>query len=215
MSWGKMETDKEVVITLETLFDLLRREKEREDLQKLDDSFFGDVVNYLKDKRQIMLKAESELFAEEEKEKTTKQLANLSKILRELYERREKKIISMALAKSRIKSSLIDASAFLNEEKMLFDQLLLVFDNFRDKVLFSILTEKLPSFEQAKETEPEKKETQAKETKTIRFLSAVPKFVGKELEVYGPFEEENIANLPLEIADLLISKGRAEEIEGQ
>ncbi|MBI2130063.1 hypothetical protein HYU07_07600 [Candidatus Woesearchaeota archaeon] len=210
-----METDKEVVITLETLFDLLRREKEREDLQKLDDSFFGDVVNYLKDKRQIMLKAESELFAEEEKEKTTKQLANLSKILRELYERREKKIISMALAKSRIKSSLIDASAFLNEEKMLFDQLLLVFDNFRDKVLFSILTEKLPSFEQAKETEPEKKETQAKETKTIRFLSAVPKFVGKELEVYGPFEEENIANLPLEIADLLISKGRAEEIEGQ
>ncbi|MDO8740584.1 MAG: hypothetical protein Q7J54_03345 [Candidatus Woesearchaeota archaeon] len=209
-----MESDKEVIITLETLFDLLRREKEREDLQKLDDSFFGDVVNYLKDKRQIMLKAESELFAEEEKEKTTKQLANLSKILREFYERREKKIISMALAKSRIKSSLIDASAFLDEEKMLFDQLLLVFDNFRDKVLFSVLNEKLPLFEHAKE-EPEKKEIQAKETKTIRFLSSVPKFVGKELEVYGPFEEENIANLPSEIADLLISKGRAEEIEGE
>lgn len=208
-----MEADKEVIITLETLFDLLRREKEREDLQKLDDSFFGDVINYLKDKRQIMLKKEGELFAEEEKEKTAKQLANLSKILREFYERREKKIISMAVAKSRIKSSLIDSSAFLNEEKMLFDQLLLVLDNFRDKVLFNILAEKLPSFEQPME-EPEKNEI-AKETKTVRFLSAVPKFVGKELEVYGPFEEENIANLPSEIADLLIGKGRAEEIEGQ
>lgn len=211
-----MDSNKEVVITLETLFDLLRREKEREDLQKLGDSFFSDIVNYLKDKRQILLKKEGELFAEEEKEKTSKQLANLNRILREFYERREKKIINMALAKSRVKSSLIDASAFLNEEKLLFNQLLLVLDDFREKVLFSVLNEKVPSFEQAKnESEAETEIKPAKETKTIRFLSSVPKFVGKELEVYGPFDEEDVANLPLEIADILVSKGRAEEIEGE
>ena len=49
-------------------------------------------------------------------------------------------------------------------------------------------------------------------SKTIRFLSPVPKFVGEELEVYGPFEEDDVANLPFRIASLLIKKGRAEEL---
>ena len=51
-----------------------------------------------------------------------------------------------------------------------------------------------------------------KSVKTVRFMSAVPKFLGRELEVYGPFEEEDVANLPGEVADVLIKKGRAEEI---
>ena len=46
----------------------------------------------------------------------------------------------------------------------------------------------------------------------IRFLSPVPKFLGKELETYGPFGEDDVANLPSEIAAILIAKGRVEEI---
>ena len=52
-----------------------------------------------------------------------------------------------------------------------------------------------------------------KPVKLLRFLSHVSKFVGTELEEYGPFEEEDIANLPTEIADVLIAKGKAEEIK--
>ena len=58
------------------------------------------------------------------------------------------------------------------------------------------------------------KKEETKNTKLVRFLYAVPKFVGKELEEYGPFGEEDIANLPSEIADVLIGKGRVEEIKG-
>ncbi|MFH1316402.1 MAG: hypothetical protein ABII01_02690 [Candidatus Woesearchaeota archaeon] len=47
----------------------------------------------------------------------------------------------------------------------------------------------------------------------IRFLSFIPKFYGKDGEIYGPFEEEDIANLPAEIADILIIKSRAEAID--
>ena len=47
---------------------------------------------------------------------------------------------------------------------------------------------------------------------SIKFLSSVPKFVGRELEIYGPFQPEDIANLPKPIADVLIMKGRAEQI---
>jgi DNA replication initiation complex subunit (GINS family) len=40
----------DVKITYETLFDLLRREKNRNELQQLDPSFYLDVVSYLKEK---------------------------------------------------------------------------------------------------------------------------------------------------------------------
>src|SRR3989344_4083177 len=47
---GKM-AEKSVVITYETLFELLNRERERPELQKLEQSFFADVVDYLREKR--------------------------------------------------------------------------------------------------------------------------------------------------------------------
>ena len=52
-----------------------------------------------------------------------------------------------------------------------------------------------------------------KPAKLVRFMHSVPKFVGPELEEHGPFKEEDIANLPMEIADVLINKGKAEEIK--
>jgi len=65
----------------------------------------------------------------------------------------------------------------------------------------------------AKKEEEQARPVAAKrDTKTVRFLSAVPKFVGRELEEYGPFFAEDIASLPAVIADILVKKGRAEEI---
>ena len=68
----------------------------------------------------------------------------------------------------------------------------------------------------AAETSPAEKkggEGEASENTVVRFLLAVPKFVGTELEDYGPYEEEEIANLPNNIAKVLIERGRAEKIE--
>ena len=48
--------------------------------------------------------------------------------------------------------------------------------------------------------------------KRVLITHPVPKFVGKELEVYGPFNPDEEAELPSEIADILINKGRAKEI---
>ena len=48
--------------------------------------------------------------------------------------------------------------------------------------------------------------------KLIRFLQEIPQFVGTDLSTYGPFDKEDIANLPSEIAELLIKKEKAEEI---
>ncbi|MEK6828420.1 MAG: hypothetical protein AABX78_03650 [Nanoarchaeota archaeon] len=204
----------EVIITYETLFELLQREKERNDLQRLEPNFFNDVIGYIKDKKRI-LEAKDSTFAKEEIKKTERQLENIYKILKELYERRERKIISIALDKSRTKSNLIDTTALLKEEKVIFDALTSLLDAYRDSILYSVLNEKMPFMHQINNKREEEFKTALelkKPIKLVRFMSPVSKFVGPELEEYGPFEEEDIASLPVEIADLLISKGRAEEI---
>src|SRR3989338_343317 len=141
----------EVIITYETLFELLQREKERNDLQRLEAYFFNDVIGKNKDKKRI-LEAKDSTFAKEEIKKTERQLENIYKILKELYERREKKIISIALDKSRTKSNLIDTTALLKEEKVVFDALTSLLDSYREAILYSLLNERMP-FMQANSSE--------------------------------------------------------------
>ena len=219
----------EINITYETLFELLRREKTREELQKLNMSFFSDVVNYLKEKNDALILPKNDIFAAEERRKAETQMENIRNILKEFYEKREKKIISMALDMSRmsmgaLNSEIIDTSAMLKEEKELFDYLVDVLNNNRKGVLYNILEAKMPDAkkkeaEEKKEEEKPEQEEQKEELKEenrqklIRFLLAVPKFVGTDLQEYGPFEKEDIANLPAKIADVLITKQRAEEMK--
>lgn len=212
--------DNNVNITYETLFDMLRNEKNREELQRLEPSFFDDLIQYIKEKKELLSKDDgSELFSDIEKEKTAKQIDNIKKLVRELYERREKKIINLAMISSRT-SSILDDSALLKQEKELFSLLISVLNQARVGILLNVLRAKNPEvkFKQS-EVEVEKKVEQTKPkpkksgTIMVRFTHAVPKFLGSELEVYGPFEEEDIANLPVDIAELLISKERVEEIK--
>lgn len=202
----------DVKITFDTLFSLLRLEKSREEIQELDKSFLDDVTQYLNEKKELLTKETEGLnvFMNNERERTIKQLSNTKRILNEIYERREKKIIDMALVQSRTKSNLISTAPLLNTEIELYEHLVKLFDRFRDGILYNLLEgEKV----ELKQIQPEQKE-QAKEekkTKKIKFLNDTPKFVGENLEVYGPYEQEEVAELPKEIAELLVLKGRAQE----
>lgn len=225
-----MET-KEVNITYETLFELLKREKDTADLQKLEPTFFNDFVDYLNEKKK-MLGKEDALFSYDEKKKVEKQVDNARRIIKWIYERREKKVLNIALTKSRTKSDVIDTSSFLENERRFFDEIVKVLDVFRNGVIDNVIEGKQISAltigsEKINETADESAQIKsganpvaaednekAKNIKLVRFLYPVPKFVGKELEEYGPFEEEDIANLPADIADILIGKGRVEEIKG-
>lgn len=216
----------EVVIAYETLFEILKRERERADLQKLEPTFFTDTINYIKEKKKIMEAKSDSPIVLEEKKKTERQLENIYKIIKDIYERREKKIISMAFDKSRTRSILIDTTALLKEEKVVFEALTNLLDTYRGAILYNVLNEQLPfmqpmpaveasqaahDFKSASEL---KRPIELKKTtRLVRFVHAIPKFVGPELEEYGPFGEEDIANLPKEIVDVLISKGNAEEIK--
>jgi DNA replication initiation complex subunit (GINS family) len=209
------EEQKEINLSYETLFDLLKREKERADLQKLDEGFFNSLVEFIKEKKHAS--QNPSLVSFDEKRNLEREAENIKKLLIDLYGKREKKIIGLALDKSRTKSTIVDTSTLLKEEKEFFDALIALFDRYRNGILFNILDGRLPFVEEKESVDVGSKKSEGniekKNTKLVRFIHAVPKFIGEELEEYGPFEEEDIANLPVNIADLLIAKGRAEEIK--
>ncbi|MBU0459409.1 MAG: hypothetical protein KJ597_00900 [Nanoarchaeota archaeon] len=225
-------------ITLETLYDILRNEKKKEDLQKLEESFFNDVVNYLKEKQSLLLsqKPEKELFAAGEKQKIEYELRSIRRILKEIYEKREKKILEIALNRSRTGSDIIDTSAMLREEKKFYVQLLETLDIYRRGVLLNLFKGELPfvegravvkEVEVKKVVEPEKKdEVEEKEESRlekeaeieeavmikIKFIHPTPSFVWKDMQVYGPFEIGDETEIFPEVAELLVRKGRAEKV---
>ncbi|MGM5485530.1 MAG: hypothetical protein ACQEP1_06705 [Nanobdellota archaeon] len=217
-----------VKITYESLFELFRNEKDRDELQKLDENFLQDVSAYVKEKQKSVQKSNSQdMFSEEEKQSTNVQIINIKKILKALYQKRETKIVMMALNKSRTGTDIVDTSALLKEEKELFKDLTKTFDKYRSEILLSMFRqakkenseqpeqkeEEQPEAETEESGEEESQEEEQKKTKIVRFLNSVPKFMGKDLQVYGPFDEEDVATLPEDVADLLIKKGRVEELQ--
>lgn len=234
-----------VRITYETLFDMLRREKGRSELQVLEPSFLNDVILYLKDKNASLADAQraSPMFSNAEKEKIKIQLRNVDKILSELYDVREKKIINLAVQKARTNSNLIDLSSMLDQERQLFEDttnlLKRTKDNtfrtiksgelqetYRDKPepmnseqsTMSSESEEVEVNESEESDDVDKNKLDEKETEQVnisssnskvKFLTNLPKFVGLDKKVYGPFKENDVTDVPKELADLLIKKGRA------
>jgi DNA replication initiation complex subunit (GINS family) len=207
--------EKKVNISYQVLFELARREKTRDELQKLEPTFFDDIVEYLNEKKQLLKEQKQKLdtYSVDEQDKTERQLDNIYRLIKDLYERREKKIVMMALSQSRTRGAITNTTTLLNEEAEFYEELVKLFDGFRAKILSSIIQGRKLEMTREEPT-PEETEKKQDKMKMVRFLHAVPKFLGKELEVYGPFEEEDVASLPEEIAELLITKGRAEELSG-
>ncbi len=224
--------EKEINITYETIFDLLRRERNRADLQKLNDTFFEDVRSYLNEKSRIIDSAVEKPVSDAEKERTLKQIENTRQMLRSLFERRQQKIIQMAVMSSRNPADTGGHASLLDSEKEMIEGVILIIKKFRQQILSQISissTQKQQKPEIKQEIKPAEAEKEhktqleseakknepfsAEKTKVVRFLSSMPQFLGKGLEIYGPFEEDDVASLPEEIAAILIKKARAEEIK--
>ena len=209
----------EVKITYETLFDLLRKEKNREELQELQSTFFDDVIAYINEKQSISdSQTKIDVFAEEEQAKADLQLKNIKKILKELYDRREKKVINMAINKARTGSNIINTSVLLKEEKALFDALVRVLDSSRVNILENVLNAQKtaemvskPALEEPKDIKTE--EQQQNQGVKLKITEFVPKFVGLDLEIYGPFNEDDVVSLPDQIASVLINNKKAETVD--
>lgn len=242
-------------ITYETLFDLLRKERSLDELQPLQGSFWMDVVEYLKERSQF-LESKSAL----EQEKYRMQFTNIKRILKEIYERREQKIVNLALNVIRTDTeSFVDKKNMLAEEKSFFSDVLSQLDKYKKAVLLEVFEQRIPTIlpeylrpntvdakeessstehqlESSQQTHPEQptqksveehekksaeeqlddSSSQEADTDTllVKFTTTVPKFMGKNNQIFGPFQEGAIATLPKQIADILLKKGKAQQVMG-
>ncbi|MBN1275377.1 hypothetical protein JXA12_03725 [Candidatus Woesearchaeota archaeon] len=233
----------DIKITYETLFDLLRRERNREELQKLDPSFYADVLAYLAEKQALLERHGPQRVYDvsADAEKARIQFHNIKRILRELYDRREKKLVLLALSKVRTGAHVTDAQSLLPEERSLLDELTVLFSKHRVEVLEHVLRRAAPAEELPLATEeqasgqetplrhPSSEESPVPRARSaahddspeeaalagggkVRFVKAVPRFAGGEGDVFGPFSPGDEASLPEKIAEVLVRKGRAEQL---
>jgi DNA replication initiation complex subunit (GINS family) len=204
------------ILTFESIYDLVRKEKTSEEIQKLNPDIYLQLIKYLKTKSEIYRNAKASSSSEEEKIKT--QLISARKLIKEFYERRERKILQLAINKSRIKA--VDESALLDEEKQILHEITNCLDKYRAGILLNLVNARMPFEHKAPEQKPHEPPAASPEPKPedallnvkLRFVSPVPKFLGKNLEVYGPFQDGDETELPAEIAEILINRKRAVKI---
>ena len=181
------------VMTYEALYDTLRREKTRNELQKLPDNFFGDVAKYLIEKKSILESQDKKdsVFASKEVEKTKMQIKNSKLILNELIEKREFKIMQLALSASKTNQ---DYSEMLSAcENDLYNNIRDVVTSFRSKINDGLNNSKKIENKMIK----------------LKFLENVPEFIGENMQKYGPFEPGNEAEIPPIVANILLEKKNA------
>ena len=107
------------------LFDSAQKEKNNPNLLPLEKDFYNLM---------------HEAALEKEKNNQSRIAENMRRLIKEIYEKRERKIINMALDKSRTKTFLIDTTALLEEEKEMFESFAVVFDKFRNSKFKPVLS---------------------------------------------------------------------------
>ncbi len=206
-----------MTITYETLFEVLRREKNNEDLQKLEQDFFSEMKKYIEEKnRSLLEKPRLDQFLEgyeNEQNAIRIQLNNIRKLIKDIFDRRERKIMEMAINKAKTGSNVIDTSSLLPEEKGFFEHQIRLISEFRYDLLELILTgskrQEMPPKEEPKDLNMALSEQNDKAFKKVQILESVPKFVGVDLEIYGPFDTDEQLELHPEIAEMLVKVNKA------
>lgn len=183
------------MITYNDIYEAARKERYSEQLQKLPKSFVSDVAIYLKDKRGLITK-EKDAFLDVVI-KTKKQLENAVTLFKELMLRRRKKILNLVLIAAETGIAKQDFDNMLKFEKNLFEEFLrcLEVSDKKMKEIFNGKQEKIAKNE------------------LIVFLEDVEEFMDLEGKKTGPFEKGQIANIPKEIAKILIEDGKVEILE--
>ena len=195
------------LITYETIRNAHRAEKE-EELQKLPVGFFDSVRNW---------------FSHKEKLKDTTSLLeveNAKKLLEDIINRRERKIVLSALRT--VRGELPPAS-LTDDERKFFDQIVNILKAFGNE-----MNEKFRSYadvveekvEEAKKSIEELRPEEKIENKFIKpngkllvkALVDLPRFVGSNMESYGPLKTGDVIYVPEDVGKLLITRKVAENI---
>ena len=202
-------------ITYDEIYELLRAEKNSADLEELKPSVIERIRAYLVAKRALLNQPSAGVFSGvRERAKILTEIENVRNAIKDLFEKRERKIINRALYTIRTDLKMKDTTNMLESEIELYNSLLEVFKKDRE-VVMSIIDEaeqppQSPASEPVSE-EPKKDsldESEAAE-EMLEFLEDVPELIGSDLKKRGPFSRGQIAAVPSDLASLLVTQKKA------
>lgn len=182
------------MITYNDIYEAARKERYSNQLQALPKSFLDSVSEYFRDKKEMAAKSAGDFS--EVITKTKKQLENALTLFRELMLRRRKKILGLVLIAAETGISKQDFDNMLKLEKDLFEELMKCVEESDKKLDISL---------NGKE---EKKKNQL-----VVFEESVNELMSPDGGKMGPFEKGQIANIPKEIAKILIDDDKAKELD--
>ena len=182
-----MPEEQEETITYEYIRKIQRDEQQQETkLVKLPPDFYEKVLNYIEQKKKMAKKKRDQ--------SSEKEVENVKRVLEEIYNRRETKILQQAIFASRTG---IPIQNLTKEEEKFFRQIVDLMKFQREKTL-NIFT---------------KNKKEEVDLKRVKFTQEMPEFVGVDLKKYGPFKEGEEGEIPEENADLMIKSGIAKLVE--
>jgi len=182
------------MITYKEIYDAAKKERYSESLQPISKNFVKDVSKYLKEKKDVASK-DNDVFSDSSL-KTKKQLENALTLFQELLRRRRKKILNLVLIASETGISRQDFENMLQIEKDLFEEIVRFMEK-SDKKLSKILN-------------GDRQTDESSQNEMVLFLENTEEFVDLEGERMGPFEQGQVANIPKEIAKILLSDGKVQ-----
>lgn len=183
------------MISYGDIYEAARKERYSEQLQKISKSFIQDVSSYLKEKK---LSASKDDFSDSNI-KNKKQLENAITLFRELILRRRRKILNLVLIAAETGISKQDFENMLSIEKDLFEDFMKSIEGCDRKLNDSL------AGEEAKDLTND----------LIVFVEELEEFFGFDGSKVGPFSKGDIANLPKDVAKILVEGGKAEFVGGE
>lgn len=174
------------------LYEILRKEKYSESLMPLSKDFMIDFSEFLNEQKMQSSK-ESDLFADNII-KSKKQLENSLAIFKELILRRKKKILNLVFVATETGIMKKDYENMLYFEKEIFDKVVAAFET-GDKEISNSLNGR--------------KDENIPLNKMVILIQNVEQFVDTSGNIIGPYGTGELINLNAEIAEILVSSGKA------
>jgi len=165
------------------LREIQKKELDSTRITPLDEGFYQEASDFLKKKKGEAFSSGSSL--------SIKEYENIKKIIDTIKERREEKIVLMAIRGDG------NTSGLTPEEKGLLKELSGAVEKFRGKVLELLAEEET--------TLPEKKSK-------VKLLKDIEPYKGLDSNVYGPFRSGDEIELPSEEAEWLLKARMAEKV---
>jgi DNA replication initiation complex subunit (GINS family) len=185
----------------EDLYEFLRAEKYSTDLQPIATEQLQKVRRYFKTKEDFLAQQAGTGF-DEALDKVKTELDNAKRALRDLYDKRERKVISRALLTARGGFKFKDATNMLVSEEKLYFTLLEMLK--ASNAEFFELIDNMDFSHAAEQQKPLKEDF-----KRVKLLEDVPELMDTKLNRYGPYNTGTVIELPTELADLLLAQSKA------